>query len=44
MLELLRGNNRFQQTSTEDSHAISDDRCRRGRTVTGEVVAMVSSW
>jgi hypothetical protein len=44
MLELLRENDRFQQTSAEDGHAISDDRRRLGRAVIGEVVARVSSW
>ena len=44
MLELLRENHRLQQTSAADGHAISDDRRRLGRTVIGEVVAMVPSW
>jgi hypothetical protein len=41
MLELLKGNNRLQQTSAEAGYAISDDRRRVGRTVTGEVAAPV---
>jgi hypothetical protein len=44
MLKLLRKNNRLRQTSAEDGHAIIDDRRRLGRTVMGEVVAMLSSW
>jgi hypothetical protein len=44
MLELLRENHRFQQTSAVDGHAIIDDRRRGKRTVIGEVVVMVSRW